>query len=144
MNTSGRQPRMNKHEGQATTTTKRRAYTRYVREGVPTAEREFIHDAVRRNQLTGDGRFVDEVEQRMGLRIETRHGEDPKNKSGTFFVLNGRYRDLCGFSNALFIHEILFRRQRYQLVAATPHQDFQATVVQVHELVGLVIHGEGD
>ena len=32
----------------------------------------FIRDAVERNQLTGTGRFVDEVEQRTGLRVEFR------------------------------------------------------------------------
>ena len=56
----------------ATTSARREAYAKFVREGVPTVEREFIHDAVTRNQLTGNDRFVDEIERRTGLRIETR------------------------------------------------------------------------
>lgn len=62
----------------ATIATRRRAYARFVREGVPTAERELIRDAVRRNQLTGDDRFVDEIERRTGLRVETRARGRPK------------------------------------------------------------------
>ena len=62
----------------ATTASRQRAYASFVREGVPTAERIFIRDAVRRNQLTGDGRFVDQIERRTGLRIETRARGRPK------------------------------------------------------------------
>jgi putative transposase len=62
----------------ATIATRRRAYARFVREGVPAAERELIRDAVRRNQLTGDDCFVDEIERRTGLRVETRARGRPK------------------------------------------------------------------
>jgi len=61
-----------------TLTARRRAYARFVREGVSTSELKFIRDAVRRNQLTGDHCFVDEIEQRTGLRIKTRGQGRPK------------------------------------------------------------------
>ena len=36
-----------------------------------------IHEAVQRSQLTGSGRFVDEVEQITGLRVESRRPGRP-------------------------------------------------------------------
>jgi len=62
----------------ATVAARRRAYAKFVREGVSTPEHKFLRDAVRRNQLTGDHRFVDEVERRTGLRIKTRGRGRPK------------------------------------------------------------------
>ena len=56
----------------ATPEARRRAYAAFVREGIAPAEHRFLQAAVRRNQLTGDGRFIDEIERRTGLRIETR------------------------------------------------------------------------
>ena len=47
-------------------------YKRFVGEGVSDQERELIVGAIRRNQLTGDGRFVDEVAQRIGRRVHFR------------------------------------------------------------------------
>ncbi len=38
-----------------------------------------IDDSVNRNQLTGDARFVDEIERRIGLRVERRGRGRPKN-----------------------------------------------------------------
>ena len=48
------------------------AYARFVMVDMAADEQELIRTAVRRNQLTGRGRFVDEIEQRAGLRIEAR------------------------------------------------------------------------
>jgi putative transposase len=42
------------------------------------AETELIKDAVRRNQLTGCGRFVDEIEKKLGRRVELRGRGRPK------------------------------------------------------------------
>jgi len=48
------------------------AYAHFVQDSVPDGESELIRDAVRRNQLTGDQQFVDEIEHRTGLRIKFR------------------------------------------------------------------------
>jgi putative transposase len=51
---------------------RQRAYARFVMADIAAGEEALIRTAVRRNQLTGHGRFVDEIEQRTGLRIEAR------------------------------------------------------------------------
>lgn len=51
---------------------RRRAYALYLGTAADTAEVELIRSAVHRNQLTGGGSFVSEIEQRTGLRIENR------------------------------------------------------------------------
>jgi putative transposase len=51
---------------------RQRAYAQFVATKIPDDEHELIRTAVSRNQLTGRGRFVDEIEQRTGLRIEAR------------------------------------------------------------------------
>lgn len=43
------------------------------------AETSFIRAAVDRNQLTGDTRFIDEVEARTGVRVEFRSRGRPEN-----------------------------------------------------------------
>ena len=48
------------------------AQARFGMAAMAADEQELIRTAVRRNQLTGRGRFVDEIEQRAGLRIEAR------------------------------------------------------------------------
>lgn len=51
---------------------RRHAYAKYVGEHVAEAEYTLIRNAVRRNQLTGGHRFVDEIERRTGIRVENR------------------------------------------------------------------------
>ena len=51
---------------------RRERYKTFLESVIPDSEKRFIRDSVRRNQLTGNGQFVDEVEQRLGLRIERR------------------------------------------------------------------------
>lgn len=41
---------------------------------------QLIQEAVDRNQLTGSARFIDEVEGRMGLRVETRGRGRPRHR----------------------------------------------------------------
>ncbi|MGL6160325.1 transposase, partial [Microbulbifer sp.] len=48
------------------------AYREFVRTGVSADELAFLSEAWSRNQLTGNSRFVDEIERRVGLRIEHR------------------------------------------------------------------------
>lgn len=60
---------------------RQRAYERFVGADMPDNEHDLIRTAVRRNQLTGRGRFVDEIEQRTGLRIEARGPGRPSTKS---------------------------------------------------------------
>lgn len=47
-------------------------YRRFVREAIPSGEWELIRSAVQRGQLTGSERFIKEVEQILGRRIEMR------------------------------------------------------------------------
>lgn len=55
-----------------TLSARRRAYAKYVGAHVADAEFTLIRNAVRRNQLTGGNRFVDEIERRTGIRVESR------------------------------------------------------------------------
>ncbi len=47
-------------------------YREFVEHGIYTEEQAFISRAVERNQLTGSVRFVDEIESRIGIRVEAR------------------------------------------------------------------------
>ncbi|MEH6516465.1 MAG: transposase [Halioglobus sp.] len=47
-------------------------YQRFMGQGITPEENRFFLERLERNGLTGDGAFVDEVERRIGLRIETR------------------------------------------------------------------------
>lgn len=58
-------------------TARRERYRTFVREAVPEAETQIIREALQRGQLTGNGRFVDEVEQILGRRIEFRRQGRP-------------------------------------------------------------------
>ncbi|MCL4790473.1 MAG: transposase [Gammaproteobacteria bacterium] len=51
---------------------RRQAYAQYLGTAADKAEVELIRSSVQRNQLTGSGGFVSEIEQRTGLRIENR------------------------------------------------------------------------
>jgi len=61
-------------------TWRHRTYARFVAAELPEDELDLIRSAVRRNQLTGTGRFVDEIENRTGLRIEARGRGRPPRK----------------------------------------------------------------
>lgn len=47
-------------------------YRLFVSQGIPELELQLIREAVQRGQLTGDNRFVDQVEQIIGRRVEKR------------------------------------------------------------------------
>lgn len=47
-------------------------YNAYLQQGASDSELKLLRNAWARNQLTGDNRFVDEVEKRAGLRIINR------------------------------------------------------------------------
>ena len=53
-------------------------YRAFVRDAVPQAELLVIREALQRGQLTGTGRFVDEVEHITGLRMERRGQGRPR------------------------------------------------------------------
>ena len=55
-------------------------YQRFLEEGVSMTEKKFIDESVNRNQLTGNGRFVDEIAQRIGIRVERRGRGRPSNE----------------------------------------------------------------
>ena len=53
-------------------------YRRFVKNAIPKGEWALIHQAVNRNQLTGNHRFIDQVERITGRRIEPRNpGNQP-------------------------------------------------------------------
>lgn len=62
----------------STIAARREAYIQFVREVVPTAETTLIRKSVARNQLTGSDRFVDEIERRTGMRVESRGRGRPR------------------------------------------------------------------
>ena len=64
----------------------RKDYRDFVEQGISTDERTFVHMQLERNQLTGKGRFVDEIERRTGLRIESKIPGRPKKKVCEFAV----------------------------------------------------------
>lgn len=60
---------------------RRERYSEFVGLGIGEQEQRFIQQAADRNQLTGSSRFVDEVEQRLGVRVECR-GRGRPSKTG--------------------------------------------------------------
>ncbi|MES9905713.1 MAG: hypothetical protein ABW168_23960 [Sedimenticola sp.] len=46
------------------------SYISYIKAAVPEGEWDLIRSAVGRGQLTGDGRFTEEIQQITGRRIE--------------------------------------------------------------------------
>ena len=48
------------------------AYKLFVEEGVFEEEHSFIQQVLERNQLTGNAAFIDEVERRLGVKVEHR------------------------------------------------------------------------
>lgn len=60
---------------------RRGRYAEFVANAVPEDELKLIRDAVQRGQLTGNHRFVEEVERVIGRRIESRgRGRPPKKE----------------------------------------------------------------
>ncbi len=55
-------------------------YREYLQSAIPDGEWAFIQEAVARGQLTGNGRFVEEVKKIIGRRIEHRRPGRPKTK----------------------------------------------------------------
>ena len=53
-------------------------YKQWVEESIPDNEWDLIRKALQRGQLTGSGRFVEEIESKVGKRIETRGQGRPK------------------------------------------------------------------
>jgi putative transposase len=57
---------------------RRQRYEAFMRQAICADELRLIRDALQRGQLTGTSRFVDEVEQIVGLRVEQRGRGRPK------------------------------------------------------------------
>ena len=53
-------------------------YQKFVEGAVSDVENRFLRESFQRNQLTGNTRFVDEIEKKIGLRIERRAQGRPK------------------------------------------------------------------
>jgi putative transposase len=47
-------------------------YRSYVEQGIASEEYQFIQQSLQRNGLTGNSAFIDEVEKRIGVRVEAR------------------------------------------------------------------------
>ena len=60
---------------------RRYRYEAFVRQAIPSDEICLIRNALQRGQLTGTSRFVDEVEQIVGLRVEPRGQGRPRTQS---------------------------------------------------------------
>jgi putative transposase len=56
----------------------RSRYLGYLNTEIPSGECAFIQEAVDRGQLTGNGRYIEEVERIIGRRIEHRRPGRPK------------------------------------------------------------------
>ncbi|HBN9546076.1 TPA: transposase, partial [Pseudomonas aeruginosa] len=59
-----------------------RRYVTFMKEAIPAEELRLIHEAVQRGQLTGNQRFVDEIERVAGVRIERRGQGRPRLEQG--------------------------------------------------------------
>ncbi|MCX5509376.1 MULTISPECIES: transposase [unclassified Pseudomonas] len=57
---------------------RRKRYAEFVRQAISDGELSLIRDAIQRGQLTGSSRFVDEIAQITGKRIERRKQGRPK------------------------------------------------------------------
>ena len=57
---------------------RRKRYRRIVLDGASVSEQQTIRNALARNQLTGNQRFTEEIEMRIGLRVELRGPGRPK------------------------------------------------------------------
>ena len=53
-------------------------YREFVEQGIPEGEQQLIQQRVQQNGLTGNSAFVDEVELRVGIRIEYRARGRPR------------------------------------------------------------------
>lgn len=56
----------------------RQAYARYLKDAIPAGEWTLIRESLQRGQLTGNGKFVDEIEKIAGIRVEHRGRGRPK------------------------------------------------------------------
>lgn len=65
----------------ATALERRRRYEAFVCEAIPAEQVRLIRDALQRGQLTGTGRFVDEVERIVGIRVEQRGQGRPRGRA---------------------------------------------------------------
>ncbi len=59
---------------------RRDRYIAFVEQGLPEEELSLFRTALQRGQLTGDNRFIDQVEQMIGRRIEHRAPGNQPNK----------------------------------------------------------------
>jgi putative transposase len=57
---------------------RQRRYSQFLRQAIPEGEWGIIRQALQRGQLTGGERFVDEIEQILGRRVESRAPGRPR------------------------------------------------------------------
>jgi len=56
------------------------AYRRFVEEQTSTQSDELIRSAISSNKLTGGNKFVDEIENRIGIRVKARKPGRPTSE----------------------------------------------------------------
>jgi putative transposase len=59
---------------------RRERYKDYVRQGICDKEMKLIRNSLQRNKLTGNDRFTEEIEQRIGIRVENRRRGRPSQQ----------------------------------------------------------------
>lgn len=57
---------------------RRARYVQFINDGICKTDQTMIQQAIQRNQLTGNQRFADEIERRLGQRVEQRGRGRPK------------------------------------------------------------------
>jgi putative transposase len=59
---------------------RRKKYEEWVKSLIPKGEWNLIRQALQRGQLTGSRRFIDQIEQKLNLRVEFRGQGRPRKK----------------------------------------------------------------
>ena len=61
---------------------RQKRYAQFLKDAIPVGEWGLIRDSLQRGQLTGNARFVDEIERIIGKRVEHRGRGRPRKQSG--------------------------------------------------------------
>jgi len=59
---------------------RRKAYKEWMKDAIPEGEWKIIREALQRGQLTGNSRYIEQIEKRIGERIEFRGQGRPRKK----------------------------------------------------------------
>lgn len=97
--------------------TREQRYAEYVNQTGSEHETQLIKSALQRNQLSGLSRFVDEVERRVGTRIEHRaQGRPRKIVKESLITSKAGYTYVARYNPALLILEYYVVRCNYNSI----------------------------